>query len=98
MSILLDTNILGRFVQPENSIERFQQIFPPLRDERGILERWQQLVVVHEVQTKKTHDARLVAATQRHRIDGLLAFNVADFKRYEDILLLDPEQQASWAI
>jgi hypothetical protein len=46
-------------------LQRFKTLFPPLRDERGMLEPWEKLVVDYSVKGKPTHDARLVAAMQR---------------------------------
>jgi len=76
--------------QAHAEIERLQQIFPPLRDERGILERWQRLVQTHAVQGKKTHDTRMVAAMERHNVARLLTFNVRDFRRYAGITVIEP--------
>ncbi|MCA1639831.1 MAG: hypothetical protein LC768_16145 [Acidobacteria bacterium] len=36
----------------------------------------------YRVSGKTTHDARIVAAMQTHKIENLLTFNVSDFKRY----------------
>lgn len=67
---------------------------PPLfrlfRDERAIFDAWRELVRSLGVQGKEAHDARLVAAMQRHGITQLLTFNVADFRRYPGIHVLDP--------
>jgi predicted nucleic acid-binding protein len=76
--------------QAEVELRRIRLIFPVLRDERGILERWSSLVVNYAVRGKTTHDARLVAAMQRHGVTHLLTFNLTDFRRYEEIQLLDP--------
>ena len=75
----------------ERMIE-FKLLFPPFRDERGILERWDVLVSSYSVQGKTTHDARLVAAMQRHGVSHLLTFNIADFRRYTGVELLNPEE------
>ena len=64
-------------------------LFPTLRDERGILERWQSLVDSLSVVGKSAHDARLVAAMERHGLTRLLTFNLTDFQRYPSIQLLD---------
>ncbi len=70
----------------------FKAVFPLLRDERGILDRWEKLVVVHRVQGKPSHDARLVAAMDRHGLSHLLTFNPKDFPRYPKVQILDPVQ------
>lgn len=74
----------------DGDIHRFKQIFAVLRDERGILEPWQALAANYQVQGKQTHDARLVAAMQRHGLSHLLTFNTADFQRYTSLGLLAP--------
>ena len=79
--------------QVETKLADFEAVFPPLRDERGILEPWEKLVRTHRVQGKPTHDARLVAAMTRHGLSHLLTFNGKDFVRYGAALqILDPAQ------
>ncbi|MDP5018828.1 MAG: hypothetical protein NWQ43_16260 [Dolichospermum sp.] len=36
------------------------------------------------------HDARLAAAMVAHNITHLLTFNVDDFKRFSEIVVVDP--------
>jgi predicted nucleic acid-binding protein len=76
--------------EAEAKILAFKAVFPPLRDERGILERWEKLVAVHRVQGKPTHDAHLVAAMERHGLSHVLTFNVKDFPRFGVVQILDP--------
>ena len=71
------------------NIKRF---FPLLRDERTILEHWERLVSSHDVGGRKAHDARLVAAMQRHGLTHILTFNKDDFTRFPDITVLTPEE------
>jgi predicted nucleic acid-binding protein len=66
-----------------------------LRDERGILDVWQPLALQYQVQGKQAHDARLVAAMQRHVLAHILTFNTADFQRYREIAVLDPAAVAA---
>ncbi|MCA9048092.1 MAG: PIN domain-containing protein [Planctomycetaceae bacterium] len=65
--------------------------FTLLRDERGIFSHWYQLVVRHSVHGKLAHDARLVAAMQRHGLTRILTFNTADFSRFTSIEALSPD-------
>jgi predicted nucleic acid-binding protein len=51
---------------------------------------WRRLVVAHGISGKKTHDARIVAAMLVHGLKHVLTFNVSDFARYPDIVVLDP--------
>ena len=63
--------------------------FTLFRDERGVFSIWRELVRQHEAKGKSAHDARLVAAMKRHNLEHLLTFNVADFRRYVGIDVLD---------
>jgi predicted nucleic acid-binding protein len=82
----------------ETTAERlaeFKALFPPLRDERGILERWERLVVAHCVRGKPAHDARLIAAMEKHGLSHLLTFDSSDFPRYGSVQVIDPAQVAA---
>jgi predicted nucleic acid-binding protein len=79
----------------EADINRFKHIFSVLRDERGIFEPWQLIAATCRVQGKQVHDARLIAAMQRHGLSHLLTFNLADFARFSGIHVLDPEVVAN---
>jgi predicted nucleic acid-binding protein len=76
-------------------IDLWSELFTILRDERGIFSNWRHLVRTYGVQGKSAHDARLVAAMQRHAVTQLLTFNIADFQRYREITLLDPQSVAA---
>ncbi len=65
-----------------------------LRDERAVYDCWRELVAKYGIQGKQAHDARLVAAMQRHGITHLLTFNTSDFSRYPGITGIDPETVA----
>lgn len=73
-------------------VQRLEELFSVLRDERTVLDHWRSLVVQHAVVGKGAHDARLVAAMIRHRLTHLMTFNLTDFKRYPMISLLDPSE------
>lgn len=75
-------------------LRRFKLLFPALRDERGILEPWEKLVVDYSVMGKPSHDARLVAAMLRHGLTHILTFNPDDFQRYSGIHVVDPKDVA----
>ncbi|HEV2972226.1 MAG TPA: type II toxin-antitoxin system VapC family toxin [Pirellulales bacterium] len=76
-------------------VNEWKVLFPVLRDERAILEIWQHLALQYRVRGKQAHDARLVAAMQRHGLTHILTFNPADFQRYADITILDPQNVAA---
>lgn len=79
----------------ENDIAQIVEKFHLLRDERAIFDRWQQLVVQHDVHGKTAHDARLVAAMNRHGLTHLLTFNDAHFRRFTDITVVHPDNVVS---
>lgn len=76
-------------------VDRFKRVFSVLRDERGILDPWQQMALGCKVSGKQAHDARLAAAMLRHGLTHLLTFNIEDFKRYPGINILDPKVVAA---
>ncbi len=67
----------------ENSVFR-------LPDSDAVYAEWRRLVLAHQVFGKTAHDARLVAAMLVHGITHILTFNIPDFARYPNIVLLDP--------
>lgn len=75
--------------EAERDVVKLVERFRLLRDERGVFDRWQQLVTRYEVLGKNAHDARLVAAMQRHSITRLLTFNWSDFARLPGIEVLN---------
>lgn len=74
----------------EFAVKRLVEDFSLRLDERGIFGRWQALVTKHGVRGKNAHDARLVAAMQRHGLTQVLTFNVVDFSRYTEIEAISP--------
>jgi predicted nucleic acid-binding protein len=78
-----------------DDLDRFKAMFSVLRDERGVLDPWQNLALATQAKGKQSHDVRLVAAMQRHGLTHLLTFNVADFKRFAFIDVLDPQTFAT---
>lgn len=88
----VDANGLGMNVtQADQHLSDIVNEFPMLRDERGIAQHWWELVRKHAVTGVKSHDARIVAAMQRHGITQLLTFSARDFSIYSSIVVLTPE-------
>lgn len=88
----VEANGLGMgIVEADKSLEEMLELFPLLRDERGIIDHWRNLVRDYEIKGVKSHDTRLVAAMQQHGIAHLLTFNVGDFQRYAGITVLTPD-------
>ena len=72
-------------------VATFQKTFTLLHDMPDILSEWQRLVELHEVSGRQAHDARLVAAMLVHGVSHLLTFNEDDFKRYDEITVINPQ-------
>lgn len=86
-----DQNGLGlSSTETERDVNELLAAFTLLRDERAVFERWIDLVRLHQVKGKNVHDARLVAAMQRHQVQHLLTFNESDFHRYPDLAVHSP--------
>ncbi len=74
------------------AISKWISVFRLLLDERGILAYWRDLVLGNDVKGKNAHDARLVAAMQRHEVTKLLSFNKQDFTRFAGINVFTPAE------
>jgi predicted nucleic acid-binding protein len=86
-------NGLGMSVsQADAAISQSLEFFRLLRDERGIFAYWRDLVTANDVRGKNAHDARLIAAMQRHGLTDLLSFNKADFIRFTTIQTFTPAE------
>jgi predicted nucleic acid-binding protein len=73
--------------QVDQAISYWLAVFRLLLDERGVFKLWRELVTVFDVKGKMAHDARLVAAMQRHDVTHLLTFNQQDFRGSPESLL-----------
>jgi len=70
------------------NLKRFFNVVP---DTAEIFQEWERLVIQHQVAGKKTHDARLIAAMKVHGISHILTFNRADFLRFSEITVIEPQ-------
>jgi hypothetical protein len=70
--------------------EDWASVFRLLLDERGVFRLWRDLVRQTGVIGKRAHDARLVAAMQRHDLTHILTFNVQHFTQFSTIQVLEP--------
>lgn len=77
-------------VKAEYEISRLETLLTVLPDTKAIYAQWRELVVDYEVMGKSVHDARIVAAMMVHQISKILTFNGPDFKRFQDIVVIDP--------
>ena len=84
-------NGLGMSVdEAAQHIAAFKTVFELLPDTDSIFKEWEQLVVRHQVLGKQVYDARLVAAMSVHNLTSLLTFNDRDFKRFTEIIVVNP--------
>ena len=72
-----------------------KRLFYLLLDTDDIYTEWEKLVSANRVLGKEAYDARLVATMKVHRITHILTFDTRDFKRYEDIQVLHPDDVLS---
>jgi predicted nucleic acid-binding protein len=75
-------------------IARFKSLFGLLPETNGVFFEWERLVREYRVSGKNAHDARLVAAMIVNGVDRILTFNTADFSRFSEIQVLDPQSFA----
>jgi predicted nucleic acid-binding protein len=74
----------------EAELSSIKKLFTFLNDTQLVYAEWERLVLRYAVAGKNAHDARIVAAMVVHGITRLLTFNVDDFKRFSDTVVLTP--------
>lgn len=75
----------------EQELANLKKFFVVAAESDAILPQWETLVVRHQVIGKQVHDAHLVAAMLVHDVTHLLTFNTDDFKRYNKITVVNPQ-------
>lgn len=83
----------GLGLPPEAALERLRRIESQvvvLADTLSVYRIWRQLIEQHTIIGKQVHDAKLVASMRTHDVPHILTFNGRDFRRYSDIVVLDP--------
>jgi predicted nucleic acid-binding protein len=70
-------------------VQFFRRRYTLLVDPAGLVDAWLALVRALNIQSSRSHDARLVAAMQMHGIPDVLTFNAADFKGLP-VTVIDP--------
>jgi predicted nucleic acid-binding protein len=87
-----DKNGFGLSITETDTLARaIERAFDFLPDSRETHERWRGLVVLHNVQGVKVHDARLAASMYVHNVSQLLTLNARDFKRFDGLRIMRPE-------
>ena len=89
----IDRNGLGQTPEiASQHVTHFEEAFVLLPDTPAIFHEWKRLVINYAVSGAQVHDARIAAALSVHGVDNLITFNVGDFRRYEGISILDPQE------
>jgi predicted nucleic acid-binding protein len=87
----LTVNGLGLSIPAcQTEVARLRTIASFLPDQPALFAEWESLVVTHQCLGKVSHDARIVAAMRTHGVTQILTFNVADFRRYPGLTVIDP--------
>lgn len=71
-------------------IQRMKAMFVLLPETSAIYPAWESLVTHYGVIGKPSHDARLVAAMQVHRLTAILTYDRTGFSRFPGIEVVHP--------
>ena len=74
------------------ALAKFESVFPLKSDDQDVYKQWRQLVTLHAVLGKPSHDARIAAALTVHGITHLVTFNKRHFKRFPSFTALLPSE------
>jgi predicted nucleic acid-binding protein len=78
--------------QAAQKLEAIELVFSVLPESPDTYKVWRSLVMTHQVQGVKVHDARLVALMQVLAVDRILTLNRDDFSRYTLIRAITPSE------
>lgn len=85
-------NGLGYSVtETENEVQKAKKLFHLFPDKPEYFAEWQRLVKNYEVKGVNVHDTRLVAAMIVNQLTHIVTFNGQDFRRYQEITIIDPK-------
>lgn len=76
--------------QARQEIASTRGLFELLPETAQVYSTWESLVAKYSIAGKQAHDARLVALMIQHQVGKLLTFNDADFRRFDEIQLINP--------
>jgi predicted nucleic acid-binding protein len=80
------------FEKAEREVRVIEAGMTLLPDSEATYREWRDLVVRYAVSGVQVHDARLVATMRVHGIKHILTLNGDDFRRYQEIMVLHPEE------
>ena len=91
----LDKNGFGLSVAETDRLARvIERDLEFLPDSRDVHDRWRSLLVAHDIQGVRVHDARLAASMYVHGVGQLLTINVRDLRRFDGLRVLHPAEFA----
>jgi predicted nucleic acid-binding protein len=88
-----DKNGFGLSVPEADRLARIiERDFEFLPDSGEVHERWRSLLVAHNIRGVQVHDTRLAASMYVHGVGQLLTINVRDFRRFDGLRILHPDE------
>lgn len=91
----VDKNGLGLTPQQaEKQLNGLDSFLTILHDTPIVYTQWRKLILQYEVKGIQVYDARIAAAMHVHGLSRLLTYNPRDFKRYQGITPVLPEEVA----
>ena len=78
------------FAETERRLGEIEVTFELIPELPATYPLWRNLVVIHKVQGKQVHDARLAALMLSHGVTHVLTLNAPDFARFPQVTVLDP--------
>lgn len=78
--------------EAQAELEKIKNLFRFVADVPEIYPEWERLVTQYSVIGRNAHDASIAAAMNIHGITHLLTFNGADFKRFQGITVVAPDE------
>ncbi|MEA5419138.1 type II toxin-antitoxin system VapC family toxin [Spirulina sp. CCNP1310] len=88
----VDVNGLGWSVSyTRNILDQLLVRFPMAEETPHIFSHWLNLVTEHQIQGKRTHDARIVSVMLACGINHILTLNPADFANISNITVVHPQ-------
>jgi predicted nucleic acid-binding protein len=78
--------------QARREVDGLIQELPIVPDPPDLLQRWLELVTLHEVRGRKVYDARLAALMIGAGVSHILTNNAQDFSRFAEVQTIVPGQ------
>ncbi|MGA3211414.1 MAG: hypothetical protein ABSD20_08900 [Terriglobales bacterium] len=76
----------------ERGVRAIEAAMILLPDSAAVYQEWRRIVVQYDIVGVQVHDARLAASMYVHGVNHILSFNVADFRRFNGLKALDPNE------